>query len=155
PGAVADRAGLKGDDVLLEYAGVKINEIGDVKTREKGEPVPIRIWREGKILSLKVDPGKLGVAVDGEPAPRAFARRQQMGKMMGGIRGPAPKPLPGTRHEVRALAQLLPQDRVKVLLGSDASEQALDGLASAGKLKDYRILHFATHGRLDVVRPSL
>jgi CHAT domain-containing protein len=36
-----------------------------------------------------------------------------------------------------------------VLLDSDASEQRLDQLAAAGKLKDFRLLHFATHGTVD------
>src|SRR5262249_37384578 len=49
---------------------------------------------------------------------------------------------------------LLPKDRVQLLLGSEASEQRLDQLATAGKLKDYRLLHFATHGALDAATPA-
>jgi CHAT domain-containing protein/Tfp pilus assembly protein PilF len=55
------------------------------------------------------------------------------------------KPLPGSRLEVQALAALLP-GKAEVLLGSDASEQRLDTLAASGKLKDYRLIHLATHG---------
>src|SRR5205823_4722428 len=35
------------------------------------------------------------------------------------------------------------------LLGSEASEQRLDELATAGRLRDFRYLHFATHGVMD------
>jgi CHAT domain-containing protein len=59
------------------------------------------------------------------------------------------RPLPATRFEVAALAALLPRDRAMLLLGSAASEQSLDKLAASGKLKDFRILHFATHGTVD------
>jgi CHAT domain-containing protein len=36
-----------------------------------------------------------------------------------------------------------------VLVGSHASEQELDALADAGKLKGYRLVHLATHGSVD------
>jgi CHAT domain-containing protein/tetratricopeptide (TPR) repeat protein len=59
---------------------------------------------------------------------------------------PAPKALPGTRREVTALAALFPKDKTEVLLGSDAGEQKLDALIADGRLKRFRLLHFATHG---------
>jgi CHAT domain-containing protein len=40
------------------------------------------------------------------------------------------------------------------LLGSDASEQRLEELARGGKLKDYRLIHLATHGAVDWQTPS-
>jgi CHAT domain-containing protein len=55
--------------------------------------------------------------------------------------------LPGTRREVRTLAGLVPT--ATLLLGSQASEQNLGQLASSGKLKSFRLLHFATHGAVD------
>jgi CHAT domain-containing protein/tetratricopeptide (TPR) repeat protein len=67
-------------------------------------------------------------------------------------RGPDPVPLPGTRWEVQALARLVP--RATTLLGSAASEQGLDELARAGKLKDYRLIHLATHGLVDWQTPA-
>ena len=60
--------------------------------------------------------------------------------------------LPGTRLEARTLAGLIP--RTTALLGSDASEQNLVELASSGKLKDYRLLHLATHGEANSDRPE-
>jgi CHAT domain-containing protein len=60
--------------------------------------------------------------------------------------------LPGTRLEVAALARLVP--RSTTLLGSDASEQELERLNEQGKLKTFRLLHFATHGQVDWRRPD-
>src|SRR5262249_34992145 len=56
-------------------------------------------------------------------------------------------PLPGTRTEVQAIARIFP--KADVLLGSQASEQSLDQLAQSGRLREFRFLHFATHGVLD------
>jgi CHAT domain-containing protein len=41
-----------------------------------------------------------------------------------------------------------------VLLGSDASEQRLDALAQAGKLKSFRLVHLATHASVDWRQPE-
>jgi CHAT domain-containing protein len=66
---------------------------------------------------------------------------------------PDPAPLPGARREVAALAGLVPHSTAWV--GSEASEQRLDDLIHQGKLKDYRLVHFATHGKFDLDRPAL
>jgi CHAT domain-containing protein len=55
--------------------------------------------------------------------------------------------LPGTRHEVAAVAPLFPE--AVILLGSHASEQRLEQLARAGELRRFTALHFATHGQID------
>jgi CHAT domain-containing protein len=68
-------------------------------------------------------------------------------------RGPDPDPLPGARREVTALAELIPH--ATAWLGSEASEQQLDELIAQGKLKDYRLIHLATHGRVNWDRPEL
>jgi CHAT domain-containing protein/Tfp pilus assembly protein PilF len=68
-------------------------------------------------------------------------------------RGPDPGPLPGARREVAALAELFPT--ATTWLGSDASEQRLAELIRQGKLKNYRLIHLATHGQLDLDRPEL
>ena len=36
----------------------------------------------------------------------------------------------------------------EILLGAEATETALKALSEQGRLADYRILHFATHGAL-------
>jgi CHAT domain-containing protein len=61
-------------------------------------------------------------------------------------------PLAGTRREVEALVPLFA--RAEPLLGSDASEQRLEQLARDGRLKDFRYLHFATHGHIDWLTPK-
>ncbi|MBI3463309.1 MAG: CHAT domain-containing protein [Planctomycetes bacterium] len=55
--------------------------------------------------------------------------------------------MPGTRAEVEAIARLFSQ--MKKLLGFAATEQALEELADAGALKQFRYLHLATHGKLN------
>jgi CHAT domain-containing protein len=65
-------------------------------------------------------------------------------------RGPAP--LPGTELELLGAARVFPMSK-RVLTGSEASERDLDELAAADRLRDYRYLHFATHGVLDDERP--
>jgi CHAT domain-containing protein len=62
-------------------------------------------------------------------------------------RGEALEPLPGTRQEVEAIARLFPPDQVTTLLGSRANEREVQERARSGELKEYRFLHFATHGK--------
>jgi CHAT domain-containing protein len=60
-------------------------------------------------------------------------------------------PLPGTRFEAEAIAQIFRDDerRVQPLLAADASEAALDGLAASGELRRFGFIHLATHGIID------
>jgi CHAT domain-containing protein len=60
--------------------------------------------------------------------------------------------LPGTRTEAEAVAAMVKGSTV--LLGGDASEQSLDALIVAGRMKKYRVLHFATHAEADEQRPG-
>jgi CHAT domain-containing protein len=68
------------------------------------------------------------------------------------LRGTGHSPLPGTAHEVNALASLV--KNATKLLGSDASEQALDRLRQEDRLRQFRLLHFATHGEADERTPD-
>ena len=68
----------------------------------------------------------------------------------GGARSTIP-PLPGTRAEVHAVARLF--SRSELLLGAEARESSLDRMAADGRMREFRFLHFATHGRLDDRRP--
>src|SRR5262249_13224004 len=116
--------------------------------------VQLSVWRDGKTRTVLAVPGRLGVVLDREPAPRALARRRQEQQQLALARSADDggwQELPGTRLEAEGLRRLFhQQDReVTLLSDSDASEQRLDGLARAGKLKDYRYLHLATHGALD------
>ena len=65
-------------------------------------------------------------------------------------------PLPGTRYEVEALAQLFKSDDrpTRTLLGADASESELDQLAASGELGRFGFIHLATHGVIDEAVPA-
>lgn len=63
------------------------------------------------------------------------------------------QPLPGTRAESERLAQLFPG--ATRWLGAQADRDRLVETASAGKLQDFRFLHFATHGHVDDRRSAL
>jgi tetratricopeptide (TPR) repeat protein len=153
PGSNAETAGLRSDDVLLRYGDTELTALADLKLKEDGDPVPLRGWRDGRTRELTVAPGKLGVTFHREPAPAALKQRRELQHLLASTRGPEPKPLPGTRREVQALASLFRKDRTQLLLGPDASEQRLDELADGHRLKDFRVLHFATHGAIDPAVP--
>jgi len=60
-------------------------------------------------------------------------------------------PLPASRTEVRAIADIVSKQNgaTTILLGDDASDLRLRGLAGQGRLADFRFLHFATHCQID------
>jgi tetratricopeptide (TPR) repeat protein len=150
PGGNAARAGLRGGDVLLRYGGKELATPADLQVAEVGEPIPVAAWRDGKTLAdLRVDPGKLGVALSDDPPAVAVRKRRELEQLADARSHDGARPLPGTRLEVAALAALLPKDKTTLLLGSQASEQELDRLAAAGQLKGYRLVHLATHGSVD------
>jgi CHAT domain-containing protein len=62
--------------------------------------------------------------------------------------------LPGTRLEVESIGRLIGADRTSSLLGSGANETALEELALSGKLKQFRVIHLATHGNIDLDVPQ-
>jgi tetratricopeptide (TPR) repeat protein len=152
PGGSAARAGLRAGDVLLRYGPTKLTTTADLKLAETGERVPVVIWREGKLLDeLRVSPGKLGIVVSNDPSAVALRKRRELDLVADARSRDDARPLPGTRLEVAALAALLPEGKTTLLLGSKASEQELDAMAAAGKLKQFRVLHLATHGHVDPV----
>ena len=57
-------------------------------------------------------------------------------------------PLPETADELCNVAGVLGARETDVLLGARASEREIFRLSEVGGLRDYRILHFATHGAL-------
>jgi len=58
-------------------------------------------------------------------------------------------PLPYSGKEARKIARLFDRDHRRVLLGGEASEEAIKNLP----LQDYTIIHFACHGFLDEQSP--
>jgi tetratricopeptide (TPR) repeat protein len=149
PSGNAARAGLRSGDILLSYAGKRLSSRDDLKVAEGGEPVAVSLWRDGSTEERRVAPGNLGVVLSADPPAVALRRRREAELLADSRERSDVMPLPGTRLEVAAIAALLPEGRSRLLLGSRASEQELDALAAAGKLKDYRLLHLATHGFVD------
>ena len=61
--------------------------------------------------------------------------------------------LPGTHTEVRLLQRIVPQSQA--LYRAEASEVKIKRLSRTGQLRNYRWLHFATHGFTSPVVPEL
>jgi CHAT domain-containing protein len=93
-------------------------------------------------LRIQIDPKR-------KPAEVVVALRTAAAVMKPLTRGDVLTRLPGTRREVEAIAALFPSDRTRTLLGDQATESAVVNMAARGELKNYRYLHFATHGRAD------
>ena len=59
-GGPADKAGLKGGDVIVEFAGQKIANIYDytyaLDAVKIGQPVEIVVVRDGQRVTLKITP---------------------------------------------------------------------------------------------------
>jgi len=58
-------------------------------------------------------------------------------------------PLPNTQDEIDSIATKFPPARIDTYTGKFATEDALKKLSNTGVLKDYRYIHFATHGIVD------
>jgi tetratricopeptide (TPR) repeat protein len=159
PGSNAATHGLRPGDVLLSYNGVTLQRREDLKAvPEPGRPVPVEVWREGRVDRQELAAGKLGVVLDPRPAPQAIAERRRIQQVLVAARSGDEDlaPLPGTRYEVEALAGVFRAgDRpTRILLGTAASEPELDRLATAGELARYGYIHLATHGVIDQEVPA-
>jgi CHAT domain-containing protein/tetratricopeptide (TPR) repeat protein len=109
--------------------------------RQESKPRPARLLALGDPLFAQPQ------AVSND---RGTARQQADALLSRALRQ-SNEPLPGTRGEVEAIASLFPT--ADTLLGARASEEVLDQWALSGKLKEYRFLHLATHGRASEKRP--
>jgi hypothetical protein len=152
PHGTADLFGLKAGDVLLEYNGIALKSLSHLKEVLAGpgaKPVPVKFWRNGEVRAVEVAAGPLGIQADPErPAVAVvLAQRAAVEVLRPLSRGAGLDPLPGTRREVEAIAALFPAGQVTTLLGTEATEQAIQERARSGELKGYRFLHFATHGK--------
>ncbi len=152
PGSIAARIGLCAGDVLLEYGERKLTTADDLKETTGEDRVALKLWREGKTLSGRIPAGSLGVVVDKRPIAEALVDwRKQETALLNIGRGEEWASLPGTRLEARTLTALVP--KTDTLLDSGASEEAMDELVRTGKLKQYRLLHLATHGQASGDQP--
>jgi tetratricopeptide (TPR) repeat protein len=160
PGSNAATHGLKTCDVLQEYGGTRLAGQADLRKAlqaqsQKAPPettrgdsgIPVKVWRNGKTVELAVAAGPLGVYSDPHPAAEAMRLHREADDLLRRSRGPQLEPLPFARHEVRAIAALFP--RSTVLLGSQARADRLEEMAARDELRQYRYLHFATHGLLN------
>ncbi len=96
---------------------------------------------------LDVASGPLDVVLAKLPAPEAVAERRKIdARIASTLRGGDWDNLPGSRVEVARLCELF-GDGATPLTDSAASEQELEALRRAGRLVEFRYLHFATHGQ--------
>jgi tetratricopeptide (TPR) repeat protein len=154
PNGLADLYGIRPGDVLLEYDGTKLAKADDLKEvpAEAGpKRIPVKLWRDGESRTIEVGAGKLRIQIDPKrkPAEVVLALRTAAEVLRPLTRGEFLTRLPGTRREIEAIAALFPGGRARTLLGDQATESAVNNLAARGELKNYRYLHFATHGRAD------
>jgi tetratricopeptide (TPR) repeat protein len=141
PNGNADLNGIREGDVLLSYGGTELKRAGDLKpVAADGGPkkVPVKYWREGITREVELAAGRLGVVIDPRPAAAVVRARRESERILLGMRGGSHARLPGTRREVEALAGLFPGSEATSILGAQACEATIQGLARAGKLKGYR-----------------
>ncbi len=103
PGANADRAGIRPDDVLLRYAGAPLAASDDLKKRiEAGDPkaagVLVSVWRGGQTFDRTLHPGPLGVALSDRPAAEALVARRSADAVLRHSRGARPSPASPAPH---------------------------------------------------------
>jgi hypothetical protein len=146
-GGNAQLSGLRSGDVLLCYGEKNLASPSDLRTSFGKEKVAIQVWRDGQTLTVDVRPGTLGLSLHPKPVAEALRAVREADLLLAKAREHDLAPLPGTRREVQALAGLFVKP--ELLVSSDASQQQLDELAGADRLRGFGVLHFATHARLD------
>src|SRR5206468_9000453 len=109
-GSNAAQSGLKLDDVLLAYAGTKLNDAADLRSAIEAQQkapspgterteagVPVQVWRAAKVVDLAVRPGPLGVQVSERPAAETLVAKRAADRALQTSRDSTFAPLPGTR----------------------------------------------------------
>jgi hypothetical protein len=156
PNSSAAASRIAPDDVLLTYAGADLKTVEQLPkliADNAGEKtVAVTVWRDAQTAVRYVAPGKLGVVLAKDPAPQALAAKRQTDRLLASLRGGAWKDLPGTRVELARLTELFGQDKLTVLADVAATEPALEALRTADRLREFRYLHFATHGEANDVQ---
>ena len=159
PSGTAANANLQAGDVLVAYAGQSLTSLEQlpklVAAHATEKTVAVKVWREGqeKLTERELAPGRLGVLLAKEPAREAITSRRQGDTLVAQLRrGETYAELPGTQVEIARLTELFDAKDVTTLTRANATEQRLDALRMADKLKQLRYLHFATHGKANDVR---
>jgi CHAT domain-containing protein/tetratricopeptide (TPR) repeat protein len=151
PYSAAHLAEIQRGDVLLEYNGKILKSAADLEVvpAEAGpRRIPVKLWRHGEVRTLDVSAGPLGINPhrEGTAAEAILAQHEGDKTLRPLTRGQNWDRLPGTRREVETIAGLFPDAKATTLLGSKATESAVQRLVASGELAHYRYLHFATHG---------
>ena len=159
---------LRPGDAILSYAGKDVADAASlgraIAAGAREKTVPVKLWRvaeKGEPITRTVDlpPGRLGVTVATDPAPKVLAARHRSERQLTAANHAGridPKTgekrpwteLPGTAVELARL-QTLFGGKATILARSDASGQRLDELRRADRLRGFKYLHFATHGQAD------
>lgn len=158
PPGKAGLAGLKAGDILLSYADTPLKELADLLQAQKGlkadvTTVAVEFWRDSKRQNVNVGVGKLGVSIIAYQASVGAAESRAISPLQF-LKDQFAR-LPGTRLELQAISagRGARVAKTELLLGSDASEQRLAQLTAQGVLRNFRWLHFATHGVPDSEQP--
>jgi CHAT domain-containing protein len=156
PNGNAAAARIAPNDVLLTYAGTDLKAVDQLPkliADKAGErTVAVTVWRDGQTAVRTVASGTLGVVLAQDPAPQALAAKRKADRLLASLRAGAWKELPGTRVELARLTELFGKDKVTVLADVAATEPALEALRTTDRLREYRYLHFATHGETNDVQ---
>jgi tetratricopeptide (TPR) repeat protein len=157
-GGEGARLGLLSRDVLLAYDGQPLSDDKALRDRvpktEDGvradTPIPIEVWRRGRLLRLEAKKGRLGISVG--PGGARLAAEAALGGVVrleritrsGDLERLHRLPsLRGARAETEAIEKAFTDKGRKVvrLAGAEATEPAVFDLAAKAKY-----LHFACHG---------
>ena len=118
---------------LLEGAGDATDPASPAALARDRQLCPEVVASRGKIRTARND-GAVARMLSGGSADIATIRRLP--------------PLPETADELCDVGRRLSAPRNDILLGAHATEAGLKTMSENGRLADYRVLHFATHGAL-------
>jgi tetratricopeptide (TPR) repeat protein len=159
PNGNAAKAKLQAGDVLVAYAGEELSSMEQLDkllaANSNSKSVILKVWREGqdKQAERELAGGRMGVNLAKEPAREAIQARRQTNQMLAKLtRGESFVELPGTQVEINRLSKLFDVKNVTTVTRSDANEQKLEEMRKADKLKQFKYLHFATHGKANNFR---
>ncbi len=110
----------------------------------------VAVLEEIRRIARARPPGPLSIAVLADPQYAELVPAQQP-RSVETERSRTLEELPWSRREAEQIGAIAQDREVLMALGADASRQ----LVMSGRLSNYRILHFATHGFLDSDHPEL
>ena len=163
----ANDAGVRPDDILLQYADVKL-ETGQhllqaiqASAPPQGQPVteasiPLTIWRDGETADLRLRPGSMGIAFSQLPARTAWLAQRRARRVVREARGnDGLAPLPATGIEMENIWATFKRHGFdgRVLQQAEANEAQITALVKSDALRNYSYLHFATHAVMNEHAP--